>query len=124
MNEVGMRYEHLKRERVLHNDRTEIVPNPKFLRAVLPSMEPTNCKPAATPSVAGSVKQKPTDDADLDMQERRLHRGIVGTDKSFMDTTETIGSILGRNPISESCTHEIWKRLRPTWSILASLSGQ
>ena len=27
MNEVGVRYEHLERERVLHNDRTEIVPN-------------------------------------------------------------------------------------------------
>ena len=24
---VGMRYEHFKRERVLHNDRTEITPN-------------------------------------------------------------------------------------------------
>ena len=27
--EVGMRYEHLKRERLLHDDRTQIVPNPK-----------------------------------------------------------------------------------------------
>ena len=30
-------------------------------------------------SVAGSVKQEPDDDADLDMQECRLHRGIVGS---------------------------------------------
>ena len=30
--EVGMKYEHLKRERVLHDDKTEITPNPKYLR--------------------------------------------------------------------------------------------
>ena len=30
LNEVGVRYEHLERERVLHNDRTESVPNPKI----------------------------------------------------------------------------------------------
>ena len=33
-----MRYAHLKREQVLHNDRTEIVPNPEHLRVVLHSM--------------------------------------------------------------------------------------
>ena len=38
-------------------------------------MELTNYKP--TPSVPGSVKQKPDDDADLDMLECRLYRGIV-----------------------------------------------
>ena len=31
--EMGMRYEHLKRERVLHEDRTEIVPNPTVLES-------------------------------------------------------------------------------------------
>ena len=36
---MGMRYELLKRERVLHEDRTEIVPSPKYLKAVLRSME-------------------------------------------------------------------------------------
>ena len=71
--EMGMRYEHLKRERVLHNDRTEIVPNPKNLRVVLHSKGLANCKPAPTPSVAGPVKQKSDDDADLDMQECRLY---------------------------------------------------
>ena len=39
----------------------------------------TKCKPATTPSVAGSVKHKPDDDVDLDMQECRLYRGIVGS---------------------------------------------
>ena len=54
------------------------MPNPKYLRVVLHSMGLANCKPAPTPSVAGSVKQKPDDDADLDMQECRLYCGIVG----------------------------------------------
>ena len=66
--EMGMRYENLKRERVLHEDRTEIVPNSKYLRVVLRSMGLPSCKLAPTPSVAGSVKQKP-DDAELDTQE-------------------------------------------------------
>ena len=74
VNEVGTRYEHSKGERVLHNDRTEIVPNPKYFRVVLHSMGLANCKQARTPSVAGPVEQKP-DDADLDIQERRLYRG-------------------------------------------------
>ena len=74
-----MKYEHLNRERVLHNDKTEITPNPKYLRVVLHSMEQTNCKPAPTPSVVRSVKHKPDDDVDLDMQECRLYRGIVGS---------------------------------------------
>ena len=68
----------VERVRVLHTDRTEIVPNPKYLRAVLHSMELANSKPAPTPSGAGSVKQKLGEDADLDMQERRLYRGLVG----------------------------------------------
>ena len=80
MNDVGMRYEHPKRERVLHNDRTQITPNQKYLRVVLHTMGLTNCKPAPSPSVAGSVQQKPDDDdADLDMQECRLYRGIIGS---------------------------------------------
>ena len=53
--EMGTRYEHLKRERVLHEDRTEIVPNPKYLRVVLRSMGLTTCKPAPAPSVTESV---------------------------------------------------------------------
>ena len=36
------------------------------------SMGPTSCKPAPTPSVAGSVQHKPHDDADLDMHKCRL----------------------------------------------------
>ena len=76
---MGMRYEDLKRERVLHEDRTEIVPNPKYLRVVSRRMGLTSCKPAPTPSVAGSVKQKPDDDAELDAQECRLYRGIAGS---------------------------------------------
>ena len=39
----------------------------------------TNFKPAPTPSVAGSVKYKPDNDAELDTQECRLYRGIVGS---------------------------------------------
>ena len=54
--EMGMRYEHLKRDRMLHEDRTEIVPNSKCLRVVLYSMGLATCKPAPAPSVAGSVK--------------------------------------------------------------------
>ena len=34
-NEVGMRYEHLNRERLLHNDRIEIVANPPYLRLLI-----------------------------------------------------------------------------------------
>ena len=74
-----MKYEHLKRERVLHNDRAEITPNPKYLRVVLHSMGLTNCRPAPMPNVAGSVKHKPDNDVGLDMQECRLYREIVGS---------------------------------------------
>ena len=77
--EVGMRYEHLKRERVLHNDKTEITKKQKFLRVVLHSMVLTNCKTTPTPSVVGSVKHTPDDEVDLGMQECRIHRGIVGS---------------------------------------------
>ena len=79
VNEVGTRYEHFKRERELYNDRTEIGPNAKYLRVVLHSIGLTTRTPAPTPSVAGSVKQKPDDDADLDLQECRLYRGMVGS---------------------------------------------
>ena len=78
MNEVGMKYAHFMRERVLYNDRTEIVPNAKYLRVVLRSMELTNCKPAPTPSVAVSVKQKPDDDAGLNMQQCKLTVELLG----------------------------------------------
>ena len=71
---MGMKYEQLKRERVLHNEKTEIAPNPMLHRMGL-----TNCKPAPTPSVAGCVKRKHVGDVDLDMQECRLYRGIVGS---------------------------------------------
>ena len=95
-------------------------------------MELTNCKQAPTPKVAGSVKHKLDGAADLDMQECRLYRAVVGslqhlsvgderlrkgdeaTDRRYMDTTETASSILGRNQVSESRTHETWNRLRPT----------
>ena len=56
-----------------------VVPNGTFLRVVLLGIGLTTCKPAPTPSVAGSVKQKPDDDVDLDMQERRPYRGVVGS---------------------------------------------
>ena len=75
----GHEKKHLKRERVLHYDRTEITPNPKYLRVVSHSMELTNCKPAPMPSVGRSVKHKLYDDVDFDMLERRLYRGIVGS---------------------------------------------
>ena len=55
------------------------MPSTKYLRVVLNSMGLTNCKPAPTPSGAGSVKQNPDDDADLDMQACRLYCGIVGS---------------------------------------------
>ena len=121
--EEGMRYEHFKRERVLHNDMIEIVPNPKHFGVVLQSTLLTNCKQAPTPSVVGFVKQKFDDGAVLDTQERRVCRGIVGslqylsidccnlhfetclcegdeaTDRSFMDTIETIGPIFGKGPV-------------------------
>ena len=77
--EIETRYEHLTCERVLHEDRTEIVPNPKYLRIVLHSNGLTSCKLAPTSSIAGSVTQTPDDDIDLDTQECRLHRGIVGS---------------------------------------------
>ena len=57
VNEVDTWYEHLKRERVLYNDRTDTVPSPKYLRVVLHSMGLTNCKAAPKPTVAGHVKQ-------------------------------------------------------------------
>ena len=53
------------------------MPAEKYVRVVLYVMELTNCKPAPTPSVAGSVKQKLDDDADLDGQLCRLYRGIA-----------------------------------------------
>ena len=114
----------------MYNDKTEITPNPKYLRVVLHSIGLTYCKPAPTPSVAGSVKPKPDDDVDLDVHECRLYRGIVGslqylsidrtvrdkylcegdetTNKGFMDATETVGTIPGRNPVSESYSRKAW----------------
>ena len=77
--EVGMRYEHLKRERVLHNDTTEITPNQKFVIVVLHSMVLTNCTPTPTPTVVGSVKHEPDDDVDLGVQECRIRSGILGS---------------------------------------------
>ena len=96
----------------------------------------TNCKPAPTPSVVGSVKHKLDDDVDLDTQACRLYRGIVGSvqhlsidrcdvqfetnagakeiNECFVDATETVGAIPGRNPVSKSCSHETCNWLRPT----------
>ena len=73
------RYGHFRRDRVLRKDRTEITPNQKKMRVVLHSMGLTNCKPAPTPSEAGSVKQKRDGGTDLDMQECRLYRVSVGS---------------------------------------------
>ena len=39
VNEVGMRYEHLKRERVLHKDKTQTTPNPKIPESSLAQHE-------------------------------------------------------------------------------------
>ena len=64
---------------MLFNDRTEIVLDAKYLRVLLHSMELANGTPAPSPSVAGFVTQKPDDDDDLDVQECRLYRGIVGS---------------------------------------------
>ena len=61
-----MGYEHLMRQRVLYDDWTDIVPDAKQFRVVLTSMGPMSCKPAPTSSVAGCVKQKLDDDAELD----------------------------------------------------------
>ena len=77
--EVGMKVQHFKRERVLHDERIEIVPNPKHFGVALQSTVLTNCKQAPTPSAVGSVKQKFDDGAVLDMQERRFYSGIVGS---------------------------------------------
>ena len=85
VHEDGMRYEPFKRERVLHDDMIEIVPNPKHFGVVLQSTVLTNCKQAPTPSVVGSVKQKLDDGAVLDMQERRFYRGIVGSFAVFVN---------------------------------------
>ena len=49
----GMRYEHIKCERVLHDDNTCIVPNSKCFGGELQSMVLTNSKQTPTPSVAG-----------------------------------------------------------------------
>ena len=53
-----------------------------------------------------------------------MRKGDEATDKSFMDTIDTVSSVLGRNPISEKCAHETWKIPRATHGILVSLVGQ
>ena len=144
--EVGMKFKHFKRERVLHDDRIEIVPNLKHFGVVLQSTVLTNCKQAPTPSAVGSVKQKFDDGVVLDMQERRSYRGIVGslqylsidccdmhfetclcegdeaTDRSFMDTTETIGPIFGKSPVRVLLTLE--QTMPRMVHFFASLVGQ
>ena len=126
--EVGTRYEHLKCGRVLHNNKSEITPKPKFLRVVLHSMGLPNSKPALTPSVAGSVKHKPDDDVDLDMQECRdstvdllgslqylsidrcdVHFGTHACGKDMKQPTKAswtrlkrLARYLAANPVSES----------------------
>ena len=71
-----MKYEHLKRDRVLHNDETEITSNPKYVVVVLHNMGLTNCKPSPTPSVTVSVKRKADDDVDLDMQKEQREAAV------------------------------------------------
>ena len=113
VNEIGTRYEHLQRERVLYNDRTKR----KIPEGCVAQHGRTNCKLAPTPSVVGSVKQKPGDDADLDMQECRLYRGIIGS------LTETISSVLCRDRVSENCVHENLEKAATHVRNLASLLG-
>ena len=90
-------------------------------RVVLHSMELTNCKPAPTPSAAGSVKQA-DDDADQDMQECRLHRGIVGSlqhlsidccDVPF-ETNACAMEMKQPAKASWDLSSETWNRQRPT----------
>ena len=90
-------------------------------------MRLTSCKPAPTPSVAGSAKHKLDDDVDLDMQGCELPRGVVrslcqltavtciskrtlkrdeATDQSLMDTAETMSPVLGGNLVGEMCARE------------------
>ena len=66
------------RQRVLYNDRTEIVPNAKYLRLVL-SQHGADASQPQHQVTAGYVKQKLDDDVDLGMQECRLYRWIFGS---------------------------------------------
>ena len=66
----------LKSDRVLYNDRTEIVLK---IPEICVAQHGTHDLQTSTPSVAGSAKQKPDDDADMDVRECVLHRGIVGS---------------------------------------------
>ena len=50
--EVDMKHEHLKREQVLHNYKTEITPNPKIPKSSVAHHGTDEFKPAPTPSVA------------------------------------------------------------------------
>ena len=43
-----------------------------------------------------------------------MREGDEATDKCSMDTTETVGQVLGGNPVTENCAYEAWNRLQPT----------
>ena len=91
------------------------MPIAKYLRVVLHSMELTNCKPAPT-SVAGSVKHKPDDDADLDMQECRLHRGVGGSLRSLsLDRCDVRYE-------TNACAKEMKQPTKASWARLKRLA--
>ena len=92
------------------------MPNANHVRRVLHSMDQTNCKPALTPSVAGSVKQKRDDGADLDMQECRLHRGIVGS--LPYESTDRCDVQFETN----ACAKELKRPTRASWTRLKQLA--
>jgi hypothetical protein len=76
---TGDEYEHLKRERRLHDDRAEITPNRKYLDHVVLALNLENAKCVPTPSVAANMHQDESEDASLEFQEARLFRGAVGS---------------------------------------------
>ena len=92
------------------------MPSPKYLRVVLHSMGLTNCKPAPTTSGAGSVKQNPDDDADLDMQACRLYCGIGGslhlsTDRLSIDRCDVQCE-------TNACAKEMKQPTKASWTRL------
>ena len=120
VNEVGVRCEHLKRERVLHNDRTEIVSDAKYIEGSVAQhgadkvakqrqrrvqLDPSSrrltmmltktCKSAD--SIVGLLGACRTCQliAVTCNSRRTVVQKIEATDKSIMDTTETISLVLG-----------------------------
>ena len=73
--------------------RPEITPNQKYLRAVFHSMH------------GADEMQTGTDAECLD---KCLRKGDEAANEGFLDANESVGTIPGRNPVSESCSHETW----------------